>query len=194
MSKYNMKNTSEEKDQKYAAFLRGINVGGHTLVKMEELRRAFESLGFRSVKTVLASGNVLFEAPQENTATLSGNIKAKLYERFGREIAVIVRPIDDLRKLEARQPFKGVKVTPRTRLFVTFLSDAKECRDISGPSMRDGFRILSISDGMICSILDEQPGVGAVHLMGAIEKDFGPGVTTRTWNTITRILTISDTG
>ncbi|HYQ86023.1 MAG TPA: DUF1697 domain-containing protein, partial [Bacteroidota bacterium] len=48
----------------YAAFLRGINVGGHKPVRMSDLEKAFGQLGFRNVKTVLASGNVLFEAPQ----------------------------------------------------------------------------------------------------------------------------------
>jgi uncharacterized protein (DUF1697 family) len=184
-----MKNTTEEK--KYVALLRGINVGGHTLLKMEELRKALESLGFRHVKTVLASGNVLFEAPPEGTA-LSGNIARKLREELGREIVVVVRSLDDLRELEARQPFQGINVTPRTRLFVTFLPENKEYRDISSPSMGDGFRILTVSDGMICSILYERPGVGAVHLMGAIEKEFGPRVTTRTWDTIIRVLRASD--
>ena len=47
---------------KYIAFLRGINVGGHKPIKMEALAKAFASLGFQNVKTVLASGNVLFES------------------------------------------------------------------------------------------------------------------------------------
>ena len=60
-----MKKAPEEDSLiKYAAFLRGINVGGHTIIKMGELRKVFESLGFWNVKTVLASGNVLFEAPE----------------------------------------------------------------------------------------------------------------------------------
>lgn len=178
-----------EKNQiQYAAFLRGINVGGNTLIKMEDLRKTFESLGFQNVKTVLASGNILFEAPQKNKAELSRNIVYKLQEIFGHEILVIVRPLDDLRELEARQPFKGIEVTPRTRLFVTFISDNTKHLDITSPSLQDGFRIISVYNGTICSILNDQPGVGAVHLMSAIEKEFGRNVTTRTWNTIIRIL------
>src|SRR4029077_19756102 len=49
---------------RYVAFLRGINVGGNRVLKMDDLRKAFESLGFKDVKTVLASGNVMFDAPR----------------------------------------------------------------------------------------------------------------------------------
>lgn len=188
-----MKNIPLEKNQvKYVAFLRGVNVGGNTLVKMDELRKAFESIGFQNVRTILASGNVLFEAPGEAITTLSSNIALKLLETFGREILVIVRSLDDLRELEARQPFKCANVTPGTRLFVTFISKNAKPGNIRCPSTCDGFQILSISNGIVCSVLEERPGVGAVHLMGAIEKEFGRDVTTRTWNTITRIFKISN--
>jgi uncharacterized protein (DUF1697 family) len=184
-----MKNSRQEKDQiTYAAFLRGINVGGNTLVKMGDLQKVFESLGLLNVRTVLASGNVIFEAPEEHTAIISRNIMLNLRETFGRDVLVIVRSMGDLQELEARQPFKHADVAPGARSFVTFISDSAKSRNIPSPSMRDGFQILSVSDGIVCSVLDEQPGVGAVHLMSAIEKEFGRDVTTRTWNTILRII------
>ncbi len=186
-----MKISPAEKDQiMYAAFLRGINVGGNTLIKMEDLRKAFESYGYRDVKTLLASGNVLFEAPRENPLDLSQKIAMKLQETFGREILVIVCPVADLRELEARQPFKDIEVTSQTRLFVTFISENKKRRDISSQPIHEGFRIIRVSDDTICSVLYEQPGIGAVELMSAIEKEFGKKVTTRSWNTITRLLKI----
>lgn len=181
-----MSRDSEEKT--YVAFLRGINVGGNTLIKMDELRRVFESLGFARVRTVLASGNVLFRAPPQGTASISRSISVKLREALGREISVIVRPLDDLAELKARNPFNAIKAAPGTRLFVTFLPEGARHGDIPMPAARDGYRILSASDRMICSVLEERPGVGAVHLMGAIEKEFGPLVTTRTWNTIERVI------
>ncbi|MBI1730339.1 DUF1697 domain-containing protein [Candidatus Acetothermia bacterium] len=56
---------------RYAAFLRGINVGGKKIIKMAELREAVESLGFRNVRTILASGNLLFDAPETNPSILT---------------------------------------------------------------------------------------------------------------------------
>lgn len=184
-----MKNTPGIKKNSYAAFLRGINVGGKTLIKMEDLREAFEVLGFLNVKTVLASGNVLFDSPlMESTKSLSQNIGVKLRETLGREILVIVRSTDDLRELEARQPFRDIEVTPGARMFVTFLPENSGGRDISCAAMHKGFQILSASDGVVCSVLHEEPGIGAAELMAAIEKVYGPKVTTRSWNTIARML------
>jgi uncharacterized protein (DUF1697 family) len=60
---------------KYVAFLRGINVGGHKTIKMDELKEAFEANGFKNVKTFLASGNVLFDAPKAGVTTLAKKIR-----------------------------------------------------------------------------------------------------------------------
>jgi uncharacterized protein (DUF1697 family) len=186
-----MKNAPEVK---YVALLRGINVGGHTQIRMEELRKTFGSLGFRKVKTVLASGNVIFETPEKNTAVISRAISLKLIELLGREVSVIVRPLDDLRELGARQPFKGIEVGPKARLIVTFYPEGPGDHDIAGLPVHEGFRILSASGGMICSVLYDTSGVGTPVLMGAIQKEFGPDVTTRTWNTILRVLKMGGTG
>ena len=186
-----MKNIIPEKDQIiYAAFLRGVNVGGNTRIKMEDLRKAFESYGYRDVKTVLASGNVLFSAPEENMIALSRNIALKLKETFKHDIPVIVRSVEELRELDARQPFKDMEITPKTKLFVTFISENKEHREISSSSQHDGFQILQISEDTICSVLDYRPGIDAVLLMSTIEKEFGKKATTRSWNTVTRLLKI----
>jgi uncharacterized protein (DUF1697 family) len=59
---------------KYAAFLRGINVGGYKLIPMEKLKKAFESLRFKNVRTLLSSGNVVFEAQSTNIVSLEQTI------------------------------------------------------------------------------------------------------------------------
>lgn len=184
-----MENLPGEKSQtKYAAFLRGINVGGKTLVKMDDLRKAFESLGFKNVETVLASGNVVFEAPKETTTTLSEMIMQKLRDTFGRDILVIVRSIEDLRELEAQQPFKDTVVTPQTRLIVMLLSENTLQPDISDLPVSEYFKIIGVYNRTICSVIGEEQGTVTVQLMSALEKKFGKQVTTRTWGTIVRIL------
>ena len=60
---------------KYAAFLRGINVGGNNIIKMEELKKVFESMGFLNVKTILASGNVLFRVEGSKNVGVSSNYR-----------------------------------------------------------------------------------------------------------------------
>jgi uncharacterized protein (DUF1697 family) len=71
------------------AFLRAINVGGHT-AKMDDLRQLFQSLGFSGVETFLASGNVVFEATSRNTKALEKKIEKKLQEALGYEVATFI--------------------------------------------------------------------------------------------------------
>src|SRR5437763_14108679 len=70
---------------KYIAFLRAINVGGHT-VKMAHLRHLFEALGFAKVETFIASGNVVFDSSSRSTRTLEKKIERHLKETLGYEV------------------------------------------------------------------------------------------------------------
>jgi uncharacterized protein (DUF1697 family) len=74
----------------YLALLRGINVGGKNLVKMADLRAAFESMGFDDVETYIASGNVLFRAPRQKGAELAARIESKLKREFGVELKIVL--------------------------------------------------------------------------------------------------------
>jgi uncharacterized protein (DUF1697 family) len=75
---------------RYVALLRGINVGGKTLIKMADLKACFESLGFDAVSTYIASGNVLFETGEGRAAELPATIEAAIERRFGLPVKVVV--------------------------------------------------------------------------------------------------------
>ncbi len=177
----------------YAAFLRGINVGGHKLVSMKRLAQAFESLGLKNVKTLLASGNVLFSAPPTNPARLVRKIEAQLEETLGHEITVILRTRDDLQALADLNPFRSIRVTPRTRLFVTFLSEKPRTRlKIPYLSPDKSFRILCRTRGELCSVLTVGPQWAKnLRQMDILEKEFGKKITTRSWSTVLRLLRAS---
>jgi uncharacterized protein (DUF1697 family) len=177
----------------YAAFFRGINVGGHRPTRMADVVRAFESLGFKNVKTLLASGNVVFEAPRGSREQLVSRINDKLVKNCGHEIHTIVRTMDELRSLAASEPFKAIRVTPHTRLFVTLLSK-KPVTTLKIPylSPDKSFRILSVGDGVVCSVLTVGPQWAKnLRQMDILEKEFGKEVTTRSWSTVLRILKAS---
>jgi len=91
---------------KYVAFLRAINLGGHTL-KMEPLRRLFEEMGFSGVETFIASGNVLFEADSTNTWELERKVEASLHDRLGFSVATFIRTADELAEIACYDPFKA---------------------------------------------------------------------------------------
>jgi uncharacterized protein (DUF1697 family) len=184
-----MKTNRDNRQSTYAAFLRGINVGGHKLVKMDDLKKAFESLGFMNVKTLLASGNVVFQAPPVSASVLSKQIEEKLKKTFRFEISVLIRSIKELQRLDGTKPFHGITVTPRTRLFVTFLSE-KPASSLKIPyASPDGnFKILRASKSEVCSVLTLTNLRRGMQFMAILDREFGRKVTTRNWNTITRIL------
>lgn len=87
------------------AFLRAINVGGR-VVKMDRLRGLFEALTLRNVETMIASGNVLFDAPRSVTAqALEQRIEQHLKKSLGYEVATFLRSPDEIAAIVAREPF-----------------------------------------------------------------------------------------
>src|SRR5215475_6853587 len=96
---------------KFVALLRGINVGGNKLVKMDDLKKWFAALGFKNVKTILASGNVLFESSATGEDALVKKIEKKLESELGHTVTVQIRSIEEIQKLADREPFKKIKVT-----------------------------------------------------------------------------------
>src|SRR5215204_2474720 len=74
---------------RYVALLRGINVGGKSIVRMADLKECVEDLGYEDVSTFIASGNVLFESAKD-AAKLESELERKLEQRFDLPIAVVV--------------------------------------------------------------------------------------------------------
>ena len=106
---------------KYFAFLRAINVGGHT-VKMDYLRALFEALGFANVETFIASGNVIFDSPSRSSKSLENKIEAALEKALGYEVITFVRNAKELLACAACEPFKESDAKGHTS-YVGFLKD-----------------------------------------------------------------------
>lgn len=183
-----MKKAAIQNSNGYVAFLRGINVGGNSMIKMEDLAKEFKKLGFSNIKTILASGNVIFNSEETDTETITKTVAQRLGKILGRKISVMVRSLDDIRMIVDREPFKGVKLTSTTKTFITFIPVYTKSMNRSNPVAFDDCTILQVVDGMVVSYLHDKPGKGTLDLMSAIEKEFGNGVTTRTWNTILKVL------
>lgn len=75
----------------YVALLRGINVGGHKKIKMDNLRSTIEKAGFKNVRTYIQSGNLVFESALETTTAIAGIIKDSILHDFGYNVPVIVK-------------------------------------------------------------------------------------------------------
>lgn len=114
---------------RHVAFLRAINVGGHT-VKMDRLRALFEELRFANVETFIASGNVLFDTTSTVSVAMEARIERHLAAALGYEVATFVRPLVALPDIVAGHPFDSFERDGHS-LTIGFLKDtldADRCR------------------------------------------------------------------
>ena len=173
----------------YIALLRGINLAGHKVIKMEDLRLCFESMRFKSVSTYIQSGNVIFESTESNTPRLSKKINKGLNKSFGHDIAVFLRTVDEFEKIVKSYPFKIIKENSGSKPFVTFISEklkSKPLLPIFSP--KKDVEIISITNLELYSWGHEVKGQRGFP-NSFIEKEFGVSATTRNWNTTTKLTT-----
>lgn len=105
---------------RYLAFLRGINVGGHT-VKMEALRKLLEQLDLDQVTTFIASGNVVFESEHRKAADLEGEIESHLREALGYDVATFIRTDDEVARIAEHTPFPELESHEKDTHYIAFL-------------------------------------------------------------------------
>jgi uncharacterized protein (DUF1697 family) len=105
---------------RYVAFLRAINVGGHT-VPMAVLRRLFEESGGSGVETVIASGNVVFVSASRSAAALEKRLSRHLEQSLGYAVAAFVRTPGEVAAVAARRPFPGADAARDFGVYVGFL-------------------------------------------------------------------------
>jgi uncharacterized protein (DUF1697 family) len=170
---------------RYVAFLRAINVGGHT-VKMDRLRELFEELGLRSVETFIASGNVLFSSPSKAGGALETRIERHLAKALGYDVATFVRDTGALEGVLGNHPYGDPLPDGHTLhvgLLKTSLGAAERKKLIGLRTAVDEFHVHEREAYWLCrgrfsdSLL---PG-------GAVEKAVAMPATFRNVNTIRRL-------
>ena len=153
--------------------------------KMPELKAALEGAGFTDVKTVLASGNVVFAARRASNAVLERKLEAAMRKRLGHHFLTIVRPIEALREMLETDPYEGLGLARGAKRVVTFLRGTAKLK-IALPMEVDGARICCVKGGEVFSGYVPHPK-GPVF-MRLIEKSFGKEQTTRTWETVGKVV------
>jgi uncharacterized protein (DUF1697 family) len=167
--------------RRHAAFLRGVMPYN---CKMPELRAAFEAAGFGDVRTVLASGNVVFDDHSGAVAEeLAQRAEAAMAKRLGRVFPAIVRSLDELRALLATDPY-GNDVPAEAKRVVTFLRRAPAA-PVPLPDAQDGARIVALRGREAFTVYVR--GASGPTFMEVIERTFGKDVTTRTWDTLLKV-------
>ena len=175
---------------RYVPFLRGINMIGHKLIPMPTLAELFSSLGFRQVKTYLATGNVLFESEESDMTKLTSQIEKELQRLLGYEVSVLLRTIPELEELIKLAPFDGQTVdNQKTRAFVTFLSKLPQPK-IELPFLPPNkeFMIVGTGPREVFSLRYALGNGRYGDSVSFIEKEFGLPATSRNYNTFVKIL------
>ncbi|HEY8408808.1 MAG TPA: DUF1697 domain-containing protein [Gaiellaceae bacterium] len=155
----------------WVALLRAVNLGSRNKVPMAQLRRAMEDAGYDDVRTVIASGNVVFSRGAKPS---SRALESLIADAFGVRTTVIIRSAAQIRKLRAAKPFPGAA-------YVAFLAT----RPRSTKSI-EGIDEFAVVGGDI--VLHFPNGSAAAQLTGAVlEKKLGIDATVRNWNTVERL-------
>ena len=172
---------------RYVALLRGIAPTNPNM-RNDKLRSVFEKLGFENVKTVISSGNVIFESPSRSAAKLEETIEKALPEHLGFTSTTILRSQGQIKRLVDQNPFKGMEHSQKSSLNVTFLKKKRKI-DIKFPYQVENrdYTLRRMYAGAICSVID-LTSAKTPDLMVWLEKQFGKEITTRTWKTVERIL------
>jgi len=171
----------------YIAMLRGINVGGHKIIKMDRLRESFCTLGFEQVQTYIQSGNVVFQARKTSAPTLSKKIEVKILADYGFPVAVVCRSADEMQKAIADNPFMGERGIDPLKIHVLFLSDtpaSSNLRKVEGlAALPDRLHGLGkeiyfyLPNGVANSILMKKP----------LDRLLAVSTTARNWRTVTTL-------
>jgi uncharacterized protein (DUF1697 family) len=175
----------------YIALLRGINLGGHKTVKMDQLRKGFEELGFEDVKTYIQSGNVVFRAPMQISENLAKRIEEKVIHQFGFSVPVVVKTAEEIGEVITSNPLVKLKGIDPAKLHVTFLSSAPEKSALkilnAMATAPDRFRCSGEAVYLYCP-----NGYHGTKLTNnVLEKMLKVGATTRNWKTVKQLYEMS---
>lgn len=149
--------------------------------RMPELKACFEAAGFSQVRTLLSSGNVVFNARSSSLATLERRAEKAMKAALGRSFDTFVRPAELLRALVESEPFAEFDLPRAAKPVVTFLRCPTELT-VALPIERDGARILKFTGSEVLSAY--VPGPKGPVFMTLLERTFGKNITTRTLDTV----------
>ena len=164
---------------RYIAFLRGINMAGHNLIKMDSLKNSFETAGMKNVKIFGQSGNVVFDSGFKNISALTKKIEMRLSVDYHKEIECLIK----------QDPFKNKKNAADAKYYVLFLHE-----ELSGsiilPEVRekDACKIIRIDPKEIFIISNPLKGGRYGFPLNLTERKLGTFYTGRNWKTVCRII------
>lgn len=171
----------------HLALLRGINVSGHNMMKMDALKTMLENIGFQNVRTYLQSGNVFIDS-EEEASKVGFMIKQEIFKVFGHEVPVVVIEKEDLELCFKNNSFLKEKDADTKKLYVAFVSVALKKENINDLKISQFKPDEASIDGNRIFI-KYAVGAGKTRFdQKYIEKKLNVIATIRNWNTVTNLL------
>ncbi len=177
----------------HVALLRAINVGGHTQAAMADLRKLLADLGFAGVRSLLNSGNLIFEDAGQTGAELEQLLEVETAARLGVRTEYFVRDAEDLSTVIAHNPFPEAAERDPSHLVVMFLKEAPAATQVE--ALREASKGPEVIDAVGRHAYIVYPaGIGRSKLTNAvIEKRLGCPGTGRNWHTVLKLAELSRT-
>jgi uncharacterized protein (DUF1697 family) len=172
----------------YIALLRGINVSGQRLIKMEQLRQVCTNLGLAQVQSYIQSGNLVFGYQQPHAeAVLKEMLEQTIVQHFGFEVKLVVLSFIRMQEAMEQCPFSTWNPDP-AQLYLSFLSGEIGSVDMDKLSgLKDESEMLAFFQDVLYLYCPE--GYGKTRLSNpAIERKLKLTATTRNWRTMTQLL------
>ena len=177
----------------YAALLRGINVGGSNVIKMEDLKKTFEELGLSGVKTYIASGNIIFKSDENDKAKLTKLIEKRLLERYKADIRLVIVSFREYKKIIEKAPVGFGKESKIRRYDAWFLMEPLTAEEVLHQvSLREGVDAIYSGKGVVyASRLISMAGKS--HLIRVNKMPIYQNMTVRSWNTTVKLFELMNT-
>ena len=171
----------------YVALLRAVNVAGHGMVAMADLRAMVEKMGFDDPRTLLQSGNLVFRSPARSPAQLERALEAETKQRLGVTTAYFVRTAQEWQAVVAGNPFKTEAKRDPGHLLLMCLKDPPVAPAVKALQAAISGREVLRAKGRHAYFVYPD-GVGTSRLTNAvIEKKLGTSGTARNWNTVLKL-------
>jgi uncharacterized protein (DUF1697 family) len=176
----------------FISLLRGINVGGHKRIKMADLRTLYESLDLREPKTLLQTGNVVFDTDFTDPARLAAHIEKGIEDAYGFHSDIIIRSVDELAAAIEGHPFSDEQLADPKKIALMFLQDAPDAEAINILQEAHTGPEDIVFNGMHAYAFYPN-GMGRSKLTNAfIERKINMQGTMRNWNTSNKLRAMAE--
>jgi len=172
----------------HLALLRGINVSGHNMIKMDVLKILLENMGYQNVRTYIQSGNVFIDSQEEHGASVGFAIKQEIFKQLGLDVPIVVISKEDLESCFKNNPFLKEKDCDTKKLYVAFISKELKSSAINNLKISQ-FKPDEAAIDSSRIYVKYAVGAGKTRLdQKYIEKKLNVVATMRNWNTVINLL------